>query len=179
MTIEDAKRRVKRARQKLSILKRRQQQNTPGYDYWQANLDEAEADVYRLTVAAIVAKHGPVRIGLMYKQDYSSVIRVDDVSGNYIQELSKDIVPKTIYSRLNVLYDNRPNAHECEFLGCTRRDTQYHHFAPRHLFDDADSWPGAYLCAYHHTLWHEIVTPNSTNGGRRESTATVSNALSQ
>lgn len=37
---------------------------------------------------------------------------------------------------------------------------EYHHWAPRHLFDDADEWPGDYLCRPCHQKWHRIVTPS-------------------
>lgn len=43
---------------------------------------------------------------------------------------------------------------------CGALGAEYHHWAPRHLFgDDADKWPGAYLCKQHHDLWHRLVTP--------------------
>jgi 5-methylcytosine-specific restriction endonuclease McrA len=49
--------------------------------------------------------------------------------------------------------------HKCAVCGKT--GTEYHHFAPRHLFgDEADKWPGVYLCRPHHTEWHTLVTPN-------------------
>ena len=37
---------------------------------------------------------------------------------------------------------------------------EYHHWAPRHLFGDADEWPGSLLCRDCHRLWHATVTPN-------------------
>jgi len=36
---------------------------------------------------------------------------------------------------------------------------QRHHWAPYHLFDDADEWPVSYLCIDCHALWHRKVTP--------------------
>lgn len=42
---------------------------------------------------------------------------------------------------------------------CGEPGTEYHHFAPRYLFDDADRWPTAYLCKKHHKEWHDKVTP--------------------
>ena len=52
---------------------------------------------------------------------------------------------------LFVEYDPQP----CAYYGCKEKGTEYHHFAPRHLFDDADYWPIAYLCIKHHTEWHK------------------------
>jgi hypothetical protein len=47
-------------------------------------------------------------------------------------------------------------------IGCTSTNgVEWHHFGPVHLFhDEADNWPGAYLCRMHHALWHSLVTPN-------------------
>jgi hypothetical protein len=39
---------------------------------------------------------------------------------------------------------------------------ELHHWAPRHLFEDAESWPMAYLCVACHQEWHRIVTPRMT-----------------
>ena len=36
---------------------------------------------------------------------------------------------------------------------------QRHHWAPYHLFEDADEWPVSYLCVDCHYLWHRKVTP--------------------
>jgi hypothetical protein len=38
--------------------------------------------------------------------------------------------------------------------------SEEHHWAPRHLFEDADLWPTSWLCRECHALWHSIVTPN-------------------
>ena len=63
----------------------------------------------------------------------------------------------------------------CEYAGCRRTDTEYHHWAPRHLFGlDGDNWPTSYLCAEHHPRWHAVVTPDMckpTNGTRLASPA--------
>lgn len=42
---------------------------------------------------------------------------------------------------------------------CGKQGAEYHHWAPRHLFEDAEQWPGDYLCPEHHKEWHAIVTP--------------------
>jgi hypothetical protein len=58
----------------------------------------------------------------------------------------------------------------CEVCGSL--GAQWHHWAPHHLFgNDAEKWPGAFLCSKHHTLWHDTVTPDMSkkkglwNGG--------------
>lgn len=47
----------------------------------------------------------------------------------------------------------------CAYAGCPNTNTEEHHFAPRHLFTDAELWPKAFLCAEHHRRWHQVVTP--------------------
>lgn len=47
----------------------------------------------------------------------------------------------------------------CEHCGSTA-GTELHHWAPWHLFDDANTWPMSYLCPPCHREWHKIVTPN-------------------
>lgn len=43
---------------------------------------------------------------------------------------------------------------------CGRRECELHHWAPTHLFKDANEWPKDYLCPDCHNLWHSVVTPN-------------------
>lgn len=49
----------------------------------------------------------------------------------------------------------------CCYNGCDRTDTEMHHFAPYHLFPDADKWPVMPLCREHHALWHKITGTGS------------------
>jgi hypothetical protein len=46
---------------------------------------------------------------------------------------------------------------------CGKAGAELHHFAPQMLSDyfggEWTQWPTAYLCKYHHDLWHSIVTP--------------------
>jgi hypothetical protein len=51
----------------------------------------------------------------------------------------------------------------CEKCGSPER-VEYHHWAPYHLFPDANDWPGSLLCWKCHRLWHSIVTPNMAKG---------------
>jgi len=50
--------------------------------------------------------------------------------------------------------------------GCARcgdPDTELHHYFPQSLARQADEnpdeWPAEYLCARHHGMWHDAVTP--------------------
>lgn len=49
----------------------------------------------------------------------------------------------------------------CCVTGCTRMDTELHHFAPRHLYgkEECERHPTAYYCKFHHEEWHRRVTP--------------------
>jgi RecJ-like exonuclease len=65
--------------------------------------------------------------------------------------------------------DNRCDS--CAGEGCNKCSTpcercgsyqhiEHHHWAPRHLFDDADAWPTSNLCRECHVEWHQAVTPD-------------------
>jgi hypothetical protein len=57
--------------------------------------------------------------------------------------------------------DKTIDAPPCSVRGCVNKGTEYHHYAPRHLFEDADDWATGYLCAIHHRLWHERTNTGS------------------
>jgi hypothetical protein len=52
----------------------------------------------------------------------------------------------------------------CQTQPCARCGTfqhlELHHWAPQHLFHDADMWPTSLLCRTCHQHWHRTVTPN-------------------
>jgi hypothetical protein len=48
----------------------------------------------------------------------------------------------------------------CRCAVCGDRAVEMHHWMPRGISNDADSWPKDYLCKKHHDLWHRLVTPN-------------------
>lgn len=54
--------------------------------------------------------------------------------------------------------DGTQYAEPCARCGSTN-GTEVHHWAPRHLFDDADAWPTSPLCPTCHREWHRVVTP--------------------
>jgi len=49
----------------------------------------------------------------------------------------------------------------CSVCGSSE-GVELHHFAPKHLFQDAEKWPMTFLCKKCHSRWHERVTPNMT-----------------
>jgi hypothetical protein len=59
------------------------------------------------------------------------------------------------WETLPLIEDRTKNSEPCAVKGCERTDTEYHHFAPRHIFGLAcDDWPGAWICMKHHREWH-------------------------
>lgn len=56
------------------------------------------------------------------------------------------------------LWEDGTSDAPCERCGSTD-GVEVHHWAPRHLFDDADQWPMSDLCRPCHALWHRLVTP--------------------
>lgn len=59
-----------------------------------------------------------------------------------------------------VLHDNtredRWNANQ-ECSHCHQPGAELHHWAPRAIFNDADSWPKSWLCPDCHRLWHQTM----------------------
>ena len=55
------------------------------------------------------------------------------------------------------LWKNNSDGYDtpCAVESCKNEGTEYHHFAPRHLFQNYHEWPGCYLCVEHHTEWHK------------------------
>lgn len=49
----------------------------------------------------------------------------------------------------------RPPCERCGSVG-----TEYHHWAPWALFEDAWDWPGDYLCLECHRRWHAVTRTN-------------------
>lgn len=57
-----------------------------------------------------------------------------------------------------------PRGFPCVVDGCDKTESEWHHFAPYHLFGvDADKWPAGYLCKQHHQQWHRLVTPSMSH----------------
>lgn len=55
-----------------------------------------------------------------------------------------------------VVNDYRKDAPACSRCGATI-GSEYHHWAPQHIFSDANSWPGNYLCVPCHIEWHKTM----------------------
>lgn len=58
--------------------------------------------------------------------------------------------------KLAVWENNVPKSEPCAKCGSTD-GSQYHHWAPRSVFADAEEWPGDYLCPDCHKRWHVVI----------------------
>jgi len=65
------------------------------------------------------------------------------------------------WESLPLFLDNTETAPPCAYRGCTNEGSEYHHYAPRHLFEDADQWPAGPLCHFHHDQWHKLTQTGS------------------
>ena len=63
--------------------------------------------------------------------------------------------------KLPVFEDYSQDAPRCVVEGCQNVGSEWHHFAPKHLFEDAEKWPKEYLCQSHHKEWHEKTNTGS------------------
>lgn len=78
----------------------------------------------------------------------------------------KDVDPSTVDGHIK---DVQPT-HAC--ARCSRTDaTEIHHWAPTHLFADAENWPKAPLCPACHRRWHVVTGTAGTSQPGRELTA--------
>jgi hypothetical protein len=70
---------------------------------------------------------------------------------------------KSLYNvdTLPLFQDLTVNAEPCYIRGCSNKGTQLHHFAPKHLFDNYNDWPTAWLCQPHHDEWHKKTKTGS------------------
>lgn len=75
----------------------------------------------------------------------------------FSQSIKHQLVPAAILGGVaGVDFDVKDNlsmAPQCDRCG-SGDGTEYHHYAPSHLFDDADRWATGYLCRSCHTEWH-------------------------
>jgi hypothetical protein len=71
------------------------------------------------------------------------------------------------WETLPLFDDLTKHSEPCAVKGCGRKDTESHHFAPKHLFEDFNDWPTAWLCQEHHRQWHKL-TKTGMYAPRRE-----------
>lgn len=80
----------------------------------------------------------------------------------FIKNISQSVLPSELIERIPIIEDYTNNNPPCE--RCKATGTELHHWAPRHLFEDADLWPQSYLCSDCHKRWHTVI-PNHWRPG--------------
>ena len=72
-------------------------------------------------------------------------------------------LPKANYDleKLPIFENLAKDAPKCDVKGCINIGVEYHHYAPRHLFDNADDWLTGWLCKQHHAEWHKKTRTGS------------------
>lgn len=158
---------IARCKRKITILKNRNQAGSDEYLYWSNRLTECEHVRFDELIAELEAEHGPVTLEKKIIADGSIQVTVYGQNGEYIRHLSQKIIPDDVLEFLPIGIDFRDNNPVCEV--CGQPGTQLHHWAPKHLFPDAEQWPQSYLCNYHHNLWHNTILFHRRNGhGQRQ-----------
>ena len=79
--------------------------------------------------------------------------------GPYIPKANLENLGYASEEELPIVQDLRNTEYVCEYHGCDEIAVEVHHWGPKHLFDDFESWPKSYLCPVHHHNWHKVVTP--------------------
>jgi len=79
--------------------------------------------------------------------------------GQQSSSINKAVVGKlcSVGHEVTWIRDDRDADVQCVVRKCTERGYEYHHFAPRNTFPDADDWPCEPLCHKHHEYWHQMM----------------------
>jgi hypothetical protein len=81
------------------------------------------------------------------------LVRICQHCGHKLGGIKLTAIPD--WQARNVWRDYRNQAEPCQRCGAPV--SEYHHWAPRSLFDDYEKWPGDWLCPECHTLWHHTT----------------------
>lgn len=114
---------------------------------------------HRIAQMADCTKCSRRRWGLWFDTLTSSGVHVASLRCIVCTRQMKAIGAAKIAPDLPMWADGTTHMPPCERCGSTA-GVENHHWAPRHLFNDADEWPMSWLCRKCHQTWHKIVTPN-------------------
>lgn len=128
---------------------------SPESKYWREQLDRWQDYANELT--QLKRNHDIVLLGkTLLASGKGYHIAVMDANQSYtIKNFPHKKLPTDIRDKLPVVADYRGNNPDCARCGAS--GTELHHWAPRHLFEDADQWPTSYLCNNCHKLWHDTI----------------------
>lgn len=145
---------ITRCRRKLTLLKKRGQEESEGYAYWLDRLARATQERFEIEIEQIESDYGTVT--LEKRIIASGALQVTIYAdGRYIKHLDQSIIPQHILDIIPITKDFRTNNPPCAV--CRGLGTELHHWAPKHLFEDAHLWPTSYLCKKHHDEWHKKI----------------------
>ncbi len=101
--------------------------------------------------------------GYIIKRNGSMQVRVRCVRCNREPYQS---APRRGTEYADVLLADMRDSSVCERCG-SLDGVEYHHYAPRNVFPDADKWATGYLCVTCHHEWHRAMNGYTWNAKRR------------
>lgn len=108
-------------------------------------------------LTSLSEKYAVVKLGkTVFANGFHIAITADDKT---VKNFSHKKLPQDVLENIPIWKDNRGDNPPC--ARCGIYGTELHHWAPRHLFDDCDDWPTAYLCPSCHQLWHNKIQQHS------------------
>lgn len=107
-------------------------------------------------IQSLMVIHGPIELKKRIIGNGTIQITAYDHNDKYIQHISQRLIPKDVLESMPIQEDFTTKNPPC--IVCGRLGTELHHFAPQHLFEDADLWPKSYLCRSHHNEWHRRIS---------------------
>lgn len=111
---------------------------------------------YNKYIQSLINTNGPISLEKRIIANGSIQVTAYDSNGRYIQHVSQKIIPQVVFDALPIREDFTTKNPPC--IVCGELGTELHHWAPRHIFDDADLWPKNYLCRSHHGEWHRKIS---------------------
>jgi hypothetical protein len=103
---------------------------------------------------ALPGRHRDVQPMLIWRSNGTADgKRVCQTCGKWVAGFKLSIIPR--WQELPVVRDYRGQTEPCAV--CGGPNSEYHHWAPRSLFDDYEKWPCDWLCPSCHRRWHETT----------------------
>ena len=157
---------IKRAERECNRLKQRDLTESDKYIYWAERLQMLHKLRWNHFIAALNGEHGTVTLERRLISNGAHQVSAFTESGRFIQHIKLNIIPDEVFNNLPIINDFRTNNPPC--TRCGTLGTELHHWAPQHLFEDANEWPTDYLCKRCHDKWHLTIQNHKKYNGVRE-----------
>lgn len=161
-----AHRKIVLAQQKVDLLTGNGKgRRDPDMKYWLQEL----ADWTNYANELNTLKHyGHIELTKMVRADGGYHVSIKHNGQHIIGHpfFSRKAIPSEIFDNLTIEDDYSLNNPPC--ARCKANGTQLHHWAPKALFEDAETWPQDYLCKKCHDRWHLTLTIPLKTLQRRE-----------